>query len=218
MHRSALRILLVAFTVACGSSQSSPKLSARDISSAWSRSVVGVQAGDSKAAAGIILDGDGLIATTLHTIEGESTIEVTVAGEPAPHAVTAIVGFDKAHGLALVRIVPTNPLVKVQLGDSSAVSAGDRVVQLSPWGVLDGSITRVRPLSSILTILEVSAANPKEWTGPIFNENGEVIALSAAFVSQPGVSTVIAVPVNYLRPMIQQQTSIAPDDWAQSAR
>src|SRR5690606_33043802 len=107
---------------------------------------------------------DGLIATNLHVIEGESNIRIRLYKDPTEYPATVIAGMDKNRDLALLRIKANKPLPALRLSDSSAVSAGDRIYAIgNPLGVFDYSITdglisQVRPLSGELTLLQISAA------------------------------------------------------------
>src|SRR6185436_20422352 len=111
-------------------------------------------------------------------------------------------------------------LPTLHLGDSSAVSAGDRIYAIgNPLGVFDYSITdglisQVRPLSNDLTILQVSVAISQGSSGgPLFNQFGEVIGVTTAIITQ-GQAINLAVPSNYLRPLIQKPIAMSLDEFA----
>lgn len=195
-------------------------MTARDIIDASSPAIVRIESGEAKVGTGFILAADGLIATNLHVIEGESSIRVRLYKDPMEYPATVIVGVDKGHDLALLRITPKKPLPVLRLGDSSGVSAGDRIYAIgNPLGVFDYSITdglisQVRPLSRELTILQISAAISQGSSGgPLFNQFGEVIGVTTAIITQ-GQAINLAVPANYLRPMIKQQVRIPLDEFA----
>jgi hypothetical protein len=223
MMRQASLLLVFALAAACGGSQRPApqvRMTARDIIDASSPAIVRIESGEAKVGTGFILSSDGLIATNLHVIEGESSIHVKLYKDPTEYPATVIVGVDKGHDLALLRITPKKPLPVLRLGDSSAVSAGDRIYAIgNPLGVFDYSITdglisQVRPLSPELTILQISAAISQGSSGgPLFNQFGEVIGVTTAIITQ-GQAINLAVPANYLRPMIQTQQSISLDEFA----
>src|SRR5213076_3281079 len=125
MRRSSFLVVAIALA-ACGHAQKGGRhgpLSARDIID------------DSSPAIVRIVGGDGLIATNLHVIEGESNIKVKLYKDPDEYAATVIAGLDKGHDLALLRIKPKKKLPTLHLGDWSAVSAGDRVYAIgNPLG------------------------------------------------------------------------------------
>ncbi len=215
-------LLLMLVVAACGGKQKTgpTDMSARDIIDASSPGIVRIEAGDAKVGTGFIVDGTGLIATNLHVIEGESAIRVKLYKDATEYPAIVIAGFDKGHDLALLRIKPKKPLFALRLGDSSVVAAGDRIYAIgNPLGVFDYSITdglisQVRPLSPELTILQISAAISQGSSGgPLFNQFGEVIGVTTAIITQ-GQAINLAVPANYLRPMMKQQSAISLEEFA----
>jgi serine protease Do len=223
MMRQPSLLLVVAFVAACGGSQrpaQQVQMTARDIIDASSPAIVRIESGEAKVGTGFILSADGLIATNLHVIEGESSIHVKLYKDPTEYPATVIVGVDKGHDLALLRITPKKALPVLRLGDSSAVSPGDKIYAIgNPLGVFDYSITdglisQVRPLSPELTILQISAAISQGSSGgPLFNQFGEVIGVTTAIITQ-GQAINLAVPANYLRPMMKQPVRIPLDEFA----
>src|SRR2546430_994521 len=124
---------VVAVLVGCGASSANiprTRMTAKDIVENSSPAIVRIEAGDTKVGTGFIVDKTGLIATNLHVIAGESDIKVRLYKDQTEYPVITIAGVDRDHDLALVRIKPKKALVTVQLGDSSAVSAGDQVVAI----------------------------------------------------------------------------------------
>ncbi|CAN5617833.1 hypothetical protein BH11MYX1_BH11MYX1_17490 [soil metagenome] len=218
--------LFVTVLVACGApSANAPhvRMSAREIVDASSPAVVRVEAGNDRVGTGFILDRSGLIATNLHVIEGESTIKVKLYKDGGEYQVVSIAGVDRSHDLALMRIKPRGNLAIVKLGDSSVVSAGDRIYAIgNPLGmdysVSDGLISQVRQLSAELTILQISAPISQGSSGgPLFNQFGEVIGVTTMIVTQ-GQNINLAVPGNYLVPMVKQEQAIALADFAKATR
>lgn len=220
-------LLLVIAFAGCGHGQEAggvKSMSARDIIESSSPAIVRIEAGNAKVGTGFIVDRNGLIATNLHVIEGESEIKVKLYKDPTEYPAVVIAGFDKGHDLALLRIRPKAALSALRLGDSSAVSAGDRIYAIgNPLGVFDYSITdglisQVRPLSPELTILQISAAISQGSSGgPLFNQFGEVIGVTTAIITQ-GQSINLAVPANYLRPMIKQESRISLEEFARATQ
>ena len=214
---------LVVGVVACAHStatSSHQSLSARQIVDNASPAIVRIEAGEGKVGTGFIVNGGGLIATNLHVIEGESKIRVKLFKDATEYPVTTIGGVDRGHDLALVWIQPKKHLPALRLGDSGQVSAGDQVYAIgNPLGVFDYSVTeglisQVRTLTPDLTILQISAAiSPGSSGGPLFNQYGEVVGVTTAIITQ-GQNINLAVPANYLRPMIKQPAAIKPDEFA----
>jgi hypothetical protein len=72
----------------------------------------------------------------------------------------------------------------------------------------------VRPLSADLTILQISAAISQGSSGgPLFNQFGEVIGVTTAIITQ-GQAINLAVPANYLRPLMKEQAAMPLDEFA----
>jgi V8-like Glu-specific endopeptidase len=227
MGRSSLLLVVVAVAAGCGSTQHAtphqPR-SAREIIDASSPAIVRIEAGESKVGTGFVLDGSGLIATNLHVIEGESKVRVKLYKDNNDYPATVVAAVDKGHDLALIRIQPKKPLPVLRLGDSSVMAAGDRVYAIgNPLGVFDYSITdglisQVRPLSADLTILQISAAISQGSSGgPLFNQFGEVIGVTTAIITQ-GQAINLAVPANYLRPLMQHPIAMSFDDFARATK
>lgn len=221
--RSTILVALAA-VLGCGGKSATPaqhaQLSPRQIVDLSSPAIVRIEAGENKVGTGFIVNGAGLIATNLHVIEGESKIHVKLFKDATEYPVTTIAGVDRGHDLALIWIQPRKQLPVLHLGDSKAVSAGDQVYAIgNPLGVFDYSVTeglisQVRDLTPDLTILQISAAiSPGSSGGPLFNQYGEVVGVTTAIITQ-GQNINLAVPANYLRPMIKQPAAIAPDEFA----
>src|SRR6185437_8998780 len=99
---------------------------AREIVDTSSAAVVEIEAGD-RVGTGFVVGSTGLIATNLHVIEGETAINVKLYREQTPLPVVSIAGVDGTHDLALMWIKAPHPLNVVRLGDSSMMSAGDKI-------------------------------------------------------------------------------------------
>jgi serine protease Do len=219
-------VLAVSAVASCGGGAANAphtRMSAREIVDASSPAIVRVEAGEDRVGTGFILDRTGLIATNLHVIEGESTIKVKLYKDQGEYQVVSIAGVDRGHDLALMRIKPRGNLPVVKLGDSNVVSAGDRIYAIgNPLGmdysVSDGLISQVRQLSAELTILQISAPISQGSSGgPLFNQFGEVIGVTTMIVTQ-GQNINLAVPGNYLVPMVKQQTSIELAEFAKATK
>lgn len=213
---------IVAAAFGCGGRQGNyVRMSPREIVDASSPAIVRVETGSERVGTGFILDRSGLIATNLHVIEGEPAIKVKLHNNRGEYPVVSIAGIDRDHDLALMRIQPNGALSSVRLGDSNTASAGDKVYAIgNPLGmdysITDGLISQVRHLSPELTILQISAPiSPGSSGGPLFNQFGEVIGVTTMIVAQ-GQNINLAVPANYLRPMMQQLQNIAVGEFVKA--
>ena len=195
-------------------------MSAKEIVDQSSPAVVRIEA-DDRVGTGFVIDGNGVIATNLHVIAGKSEITVRTH-DGQNYAVKTIAGFDKTRDLALIRIYPKGHLPTVRLGDSNQISTGDKIYAIgNPLGVFDNSVTdglisQVRPVTNDLTILQISAPiSPGSSGGPLFNQFGEVIGITTAIITQ-GQSINLAVPTNYLRALMMQQSAMPPLEFAKA--
>ena len=175
-----LRMAVLALAASCGGTagnnpSSGPRLrlTAKDIVQRSSPAIVRIEAGPEKVGTGFIVDKAGVVATNLHVVVGESAIKIKLS-DGSQYAVTQIDGLDPARDLALLQIRAGKDLPTLQLGDSSAMSAGDQVVAIgNPLGfdnsVTSGLISQVRPVcgqdriaahecKQELTVLQISAA------------------------------------------------------------
>jgi serine protease Do len=231
-----LRVVAVmALACSCGSTTSStPRgpLTAKDIVKRSTPAIVRIEAGPDKIGTGFILDKGGIVATNLHVIAGEATIKIKLH-DGSSYPVMQITGVDPNRDLALLRIQPIKELPTLKLGDSDAVSAGDQVFAIgNPLGfdnsVTNGLISQVRPVCGRdevatkhceeLTVLQISAAiSPGSSGGPLFNQFGEVIGITTAIILA-GQNINLAVPGNYLRPLIAQHVQITPDQFAKQTK
>jgi hypothetical protein len=228
MRRFPILVVVALVGASCGgSSANAPRLrmSAKDIYKTASPAIVRLEVGDDKMGTGFIVDKTGLIATSLHVIVGEAKIKVHTYAD-GEYWVQSVAALDREHDLALVRIKVSKPLPVVSLGDSAQLSPGDVVYAVgNPLGVFDYSITdglisAVRPWKPNVTFLQISAPiSPGSSGGPLFNQYGEVVGMTHSIIAptDPHITVEninMAIPVNYLKPMLKQQTSISVNEFA----
>jgi hypothetical protein len=198
------------------------RMTAKDIVQHSSPAIVRIEAGPDKVGTGFIVGKEGIVATNLHVVAGESTIRVRLY-DGTLYPVMQIAGFDRGRDLALLKIKVPKDLPTLKLGDSDAVSAGDQIVAIgNPLGVFDYSVTsglisQVRPLPE-LTVLQISAAiSPGSSGGPLFNQFGEVVGVTTAIITA-GQNINLAVPGNYLKPLFTQHVQMTPDEFAKETK
>jgi serine protease Do len=165
------------------------------------------------AGSGFIIDASGLIVTNNHVVGHADKIVVSMSdGKQYP---ARVIGSDELTDVALIRVSAPGPLPYVAWGDSRQVEVGDWVLAAgNPFG-LGGSVTAgiVSALGRDLgagpfdNFLQLDAPiNPGNSGGPIFNMDGQVIAISTAIVSPSGGSVGIgfATPSELLIPIVDQ--------------
>ena len=129
---------------------------------------------------GIVIDGQGMVLTNAHVVDGAERVEVTLAsGEELEGSV---LGIDPVTDLAVVRIAKTPGLKAAPLGDSSALDVGDWAIALgTPYGLertvtlgivssLHRNITSLGFSDKRLELIQTDAAiNPGNSGGPLIN-------------------------------------------------
>lgn len=144
---------------------------------------------------GVLISPDGVIVTTYHVVAGYPT--VTVKLHDGTKYVTKDIRTDRKTDLAVV-IIDTKgkKLPFLELGDSSKMEIGDRVLAVgAPFGLL-GSVTHGiisgtgrsgLNMNMYEDFLQTDAPiNPGNSGGPLINMAGKVVAINAAIKSRSG--------------------------------
>ncbi|MFZ5880660.1 MAG: S1C family serine protease [Chloroflexota bacterium] len=146
---------------------------------------------------GFVYDNAGHIVTNYHVVEGATEVEVDFTSGYKTYG--TVIGTDLDSDLAVIKVdAPAEELHPVVMGDSSALQVGQTVIAIgNPFG-LSGTMTigivsalgrtldseHTAPGGSFFTagdIIQTDAAiNPGNSGGPLFNINGEVIAVNRA--------------------------------------
>ena len=227
-------ILALASSCAGGAAGGRHALTPTDIAQRSNPAIVRIEAGTEKVGTGFILDKAGVVATNLHVVAGESVIKVRLP-DGTQYPVLQIAGIDPVRDLALLQIRPTKELPTLRLGDSDRIAAGDQVVAIgNPLGVFENSVTaglvsQIRPVcgkadiaakhcKQELTVLQISAPiSPGSSGGPLFNQFGEVVGVTTAIITA-GQNINLAVPGNYLKPLVGQHAAISTDEFAKDTK
>ena len=173
-------------------------------------SVVSVRT-DHSLGTGFVVSGDGLVASNLHVIAGNSKITVTLA-DHREYDVVEIFSGDRQHDLVIMRI-EAQKLPVLSLGDSDAIHPGDAIVAIGhPLGLEDtvsnGLVSAIRKLDDDLTVLQISAPiAPGSSGGPIFNDRGEVIGVATA-IMMGGQNLNFGVPITYVKELLRRPAPV----------
>jgi serine protease Do len=142
---------------------------------------------------GFLVDPKGVILTNNHVVDGAE--QVIVELRDGRKFVSKDIKTDPKTDLAIVRIEARGPLPFLELGDSSAMEIGDRVLAVgAPFG-LTGTVTqgiisakgRSLHMNMYEDFLQTDAAiNPGNSGGPLVNLEGKVIGINAAIKSRSG--------------------------------
>jgi S1-C subfamily serine protease len=163
---------------------------------------------------GFLIDTEGHIVTNNHVVQEAGAVRVTFSDGKLADA--QVLGQDAYSDLAVVKVnVSPERLVPLELGDSSTLQVGQRVIAIgNPFG-LEGTMTvgivsavgRALP-SQVLQeggsfsnpeIIQTDAAvNPGNSGGPLLDSRGRVVGVNTAIRSLTGVNSGVgfAVPIN----------------------
>ena len=162
---------------------------------------------------GIILSADGYIVTNNHVVSDSSAVKVTLNTGQEYEA--KVIGMDAQTDLAVIKIEPKESLTVANLGDSSAIEVGERVVAIgNPMGleffgsVTQGIVSAVNRSISIdnrnMNLIQTDAAiNSGNSGGALINAYGEVIGINSVKVTTTGVEGMgFAIPISEASPII----------------
>ncbi|MGB7555441.1 MAG: trypsin-like peptidase domain-containing protein [Candidatus Korobacteraceae bacterium] len=162
---------------------------------------------------GFIIDKEGHILTNYHVVGNATQVEVTLHNKKTYKA--AVIGRDRAHDLAVVKIEAPG-VVPAVLGDSKNLQVGQKTFAIgNPFG-LAGTMTRgiissLRPIrspegSNIEEAIQTDAAiNPGNSGGPLLNSHGEVIGINSMIAtggSNQSAGIGFAIPINVAKAVL----------------
>lgn len=169
------------------------------------------------AGTGIVVGKDGVILTNKHVVNGADTLAVVLSDGTRYEAVKML-GADPLNDVAFLKVEGASNLPVAELGDSSSIRVGQRVVAIgNSLGqyqntVTSGIISGVgRPITaqsgegyeSLSDLIQTDAAiNPGNSGGPLLNVNGQVIGINTAIVENAqGIG--FSIPVNATKGMLK---------------
>src|SRR2546426_1414680 len=168
-----------------------PERSVRELVGQLGAAVVQVRT-PSGLGSGFIINEEGYLITNFHVIENETQISVEVYHQKSgqlerkSYKHVKIIAINKFSDLALLKIENQDApsFSKVLLGDSDALSVGERVFAIgSPLGlertVTEGIVsTKTRPMQGELYLQTTAQINPGNSGGPLFDLRGEVVGVT----------------------------------------
>lgn len=164
---------------------------------------------------GFIVDKNGYIVTNSHVVNDGEVVEVNVVFNDGETTKGKVLWNDPQLDLAVVKVNKTGLPVS-DLGDSDKVRTGDIAIAIgNPLGLefqktvtqgiisgMDRSITTEN--SNMTGLIQTDASiNPGNSGGPLLNEDGEVIGINTAKVSEAeGLG--FSIPINTVKPIVEQ--------------
>lgn len=155
------------------------------------------------AGTGMVLTSDGEVLTNNHVVEGATAIRATDIGNGRTYR-AVVVGYDRSHDIAVLKLQGASGLKTVTLGDSTKLATGQHVVALGNAGGRGGkpsvAVGRVVELGQSITATDASAATserlaglihtnapiqPGDSGGPLVNTVGQVVGINTAASAGP---------------------------------
>jgi S1-C subfamily serine protease len=186
------------------------------------------------AGTGIVLSPTGEVLTNNHVINGAATVRVTEVTTGRRYR-ASVVGYDRAHDIAVLQMHGASSLRTALLGDSDTVQIGNQVVAIGNAGgkggrpdVAAGPVTNLgRTISTSdeptggserLTDLVQAGANirPGDSGGALVDDSGRVIGVNVAASvdaqTQRPNGTGFAIPINIAMSVVHQIRAGAASD------
>ncbi len=166
---------------------------------------------------GVIVDGNGLIVTNHHVIDGADEVKVALSDRREFDA--KVVLDDEKTDLAVLKIEAGEALPALQFDDSDDLEVGDLVLAIgNPFGVgqtvTNGIISATSRtqvgVSDYGFFLQTDAAiNPGNSGGALVDMHGRLVGINSAIYSRSGGSLGIgfAIPSNMVRLVVQSAKS-----------
>jgi serine protease Do len=169
------------------------------------------------AGSGIILTKDGWVLTNKHVVADSGNLSIVVSNGTVYEDVE-VIGTDPLNDLAFLKINGVDDLKPAQLGDSSSVRIGQKVVAIgNSLGEFQNTVTSGiisgtgRPIyaqegnsvEALTDLLQTDAAiNPGNSGGPLVNLSGQVIGVNTA-IAEDAQSIGFSIPINSAKGMIK---------------
>jgi len=201
-----------------------PERSVRELVGQLGAAVVQVRT-PSGLGSGFIINEEGYLITNFHVIENETQISVEVYHQKSgqlerkSYKHVKIIAINKFSDLALLKIEDQDApsFAKVLLGDSDALSVGERVFAIgSPLGlertVTEGIVsTKTRPMQGELYLQTTAQINPGNSGGPLFDLRGEVVGVTNMKITF-GEGLGFAIPAEAVKYFLQHRDAYAYDN------
>ncbi len=185
-----------------------------DLFKKWAPSVVTIQTGGRFGAGsgtGFIVDAKGIVVTNHHVIRGSEAVSVKLMDGRWADEVE-LLAEDEKLDIAILKITSRIKLNAVELGDSDAVTVGERAISIgNPLGLehtLTDGLVSARRLKDGRKMIQVSTpVSPGNSGGPLFNAYGEVIGVTSESMSTRGYGENLgmAVAINHVKPLLKKK-------------
>ena len=164
---------------------------------------------------GFIIDGNGLVLTNAHVVNGAKNVTVKLTDRREFEA--KVLGIDTKTDVAVLKI-DANNLPVAPIGNPNELKVGEWVLAIgSPFG-FENSVTagvvsaksRSLPDDSYVPFIQTDVAvNPGNSGGPLFNSKGQVIGINSQIYSRTGgyEGLSFAIPIDLANKVKEQIVS-----------
>jgi len=194
-----ITILLLVSATAFGQTEDAAKILAQANSGVLSLVIYGADKTEVAKGSAMVLAED-ILATAYHVISQAYDVEVvTVKGKKVK--VDGIIGIDKAHDAALLKLKGKVQPLNVSVPGHEALAAGARLFALGSnesgqVSVSEGTFRRFVDIGPAENVMEVSLSVPDQFSGgPVLDIGGQVVAMM--IIIDRGVK--FALPVEVLQ-------------------
>ena len=208
------------------SEDTSKRLSVADLTASVRDSIVVIQteldSGESTLGTGFVISQDGLIATNQHVIGTARPLTVeTRMGNSLP--VVEVHATETAVDLAIIRVEASEALpAPLPLGDSSTLRQGQEIIAIGhPLGdehqVVEGIVSAIEEYAGNPVIRLAIPIERGNSGGPLIDLQGEVHGI-LTLKSLERRDLGFAVPINALKPLLENPNPVPMDRWLQIGR
>jgi S1-C subfamily serine protease len=142
------------------------------------------------AGTGIVLTSSGEVLTNNHVINGATSIKVSDVGNGQTYT-ASVVGYDASHDIAVIQLQGASGLQTANLGNSSSVTVGSKVVAIGNAGGQGGTPSvatgTVTGLNQSITATDAASGTAEQLSGLIrtnaaiqAGDSGQVIGIDTA--------------------------------------
>ena len=213
-HLQVLLVLILSVSVPT-SGQESPPVAPNKLFELTSPATVLIRTEDGSGT-GFIVRPDGTIVTAFHLVDGATRLAVkTESGEIFDNV--TLLAKDERRDIAIIKVSGFE-LPAVPLGNSNEVQPGQHIFVIgNPLGaeelqatITDGIVSGVRDFGWGYKVIQISApVSQGNSGGPVLEDDGKAIGV-ASFKFVSGENLNFAVPINYVRGMLDAATETDP--------
>jgi serine protease Do len=171
------------------------------------------------AGTGFIVSEDGLIISNKHVVADERA-NYTVILNDGTQLTAEVLGRDLILDIAVLKVVHTEALTTLNLGDSDSIRVGQNVIAIGnslgqfsntvSAGIVSGLARSIiasdsdgRNAERLEGVIQTDASiNPGNSGGPLLDIRGNVVGVNVA-VAQEAENVGFAIPINSVKPVIK---------------